>query len=262
MWTLIMLGMARGLADGPQSGYPDLWAARDMSSSTGDVWWRSFANWAISVLRWREGDLQAATAAAKESLEVETLRVVADTGYCSREQVRRCVAQGIEPNVPPKHPPVTRQGLYPLEAFRYEPEKDAYLCPNNRMLTRHSDVVRESVTYQMYYSTVACRGCPLLAKCTKGKYRKLAIAVNDEAMKAMEERARTQPELQRQRSQTVEHVFGTIKFWWGFRSFLCRGLQAVQAEFSMTALAYNFRRVLNVLGAEGLLEALRARQAA
>jgi transposase len=206
--------------------------------------------------------LEPMAVAAKESLEVETLRVVADTGYSSREQVRHCVAQGIEPNIPPKQPPANRQGLYPVEAFRYEPEKDAYLCPNGRLLTRHSDSVRERVTYQMYYSTVACRGCPLLAQCTNSKYRKLAIAVNDEAMQAMAERARTQPELQRQRSQTVEHVFGTIKFWWGFRSFLCRGLAAVQAEFSMTALAYNFRRVLNVLGAEGLLEALRARRAA
>jgi transposase len=206
--------------------------------------------------------LEPMAAAAKDSLGVETLRVVADTGYCSREQVRLCVAQGIEPNVPPKQPPASRQGLYPVEAFRYEAEKDAYLCPNGQLLTRHSDAVRERVTYQIYYSTVACRGCPLLSKCTKGKYRKLAIAVNDEAMKAMEERARTQPELQRQRSQTVEHVFGTIKFWWGFRSFLCRGLAAVQAEFSMTALAYNFRRALNVLGAEALLDALRARQTA
>ena len=94
--------------------------------------------------------LEPMAVAAKESLAAETLRVVADTGYCSREQVRRCVAQGIEPNIPPKQPPANRQWLYPVEAFRYEPEKDAYLCPNGRLLTRHSDSVRERVTYQMY----------------------------------------------------------------------------------------------------------------
>jgi len=95
--------------------------------------------------------------------------------------------------------------------------------------------------------------------CTKGKYRKLQLAEGHELFAAAQERWRTQPELRKQRRSLVEHPFGTLKFWWGMRAFLCRGLKSVQAEFSLAALAYNFRRVLNVLGARELIAKLRPR---
>jgi predicted ATPase/DNA-binding CsgD family transcriptional regulator len=71
MWTLSVLGLARGLsADDPAEGYPDLVACRDLAAANGEVWWRSFVLWALSVLRWLAGDDQGAADAAKESLEV------------------------------------------------------------------------------------------------------------------------------------------------------------------------------------------------
>jgi predicted ATPase/DNA-binding CsgD family transcriptional regulator len=70
LWTLIVLGLCRGLAGQPSSGYPDLIAARDLGAATGEVWWQSFGLWALSVLRWRDGDHAGATAAAKECLAV------------------------------------------------------------------------------------------------------------------------------------------------------------------------------------------------
>ncbi|WP_433720653.1 ATP-binding protein [Actinoplanes sp. CA-051413] len=74
MWTLAVLGLARGLADDdPTDGYPDLLACRDLAAANGEVWWRSFAMWALSVLRWLAGDLVGAAEAAKESLEVGKL---------------------------------------------------------------------------------------------------------------------------------------------------------------------------------------------
>jgi non-specific serine/threonine protein kinase len=73
MWTLCVLGLTRGLGGIPSSGYADLLACRDIGAASGEVWWRSFALWALSVLRWRDGDNAGATAAAKESLEVGKL---------------------------------------------------------------------------------------------------------------------------------------------------------------------------------------------
>jgi predicted ATPase/DNA-binding CsgD family transcriptional regulator len=74
MWTLACLGLARGLAsDDPSEGYPDLLACQDLAAETGEVWWRSFALWALSVLRWRAGDGTGAAQAARESLEVGKL---------------------------------------------------------------------------------------------------------------------------------------------------------------------------------------------
>ena len=49
------------------------------------------------------------------------------------------------------------------------------------------------------------------------------------------------------RRETVEHPFGSIKQWMNQGAFLMRGLDKVRGEFSLTALAYNLRRVLNLV---------------
>jgi len=61
-----------------------------------------------------------------------------------------------------------------------------------------------------------------------------------------------------QRRETVEHPLGTIKQWMNQGAFLMRGLERVRAEFSLTALAYNLRRVLNIVGLPDLIAALQA----
>jgi hypothetical protein len=55
-----------------------------------------------------------------------------------------------------------------------------------------------------------------------------------------------------------KHPFGTIKQWMNQGAFLMRGLEKVRAEFSLTALAYNPRRVLNIVGLPKLIAALQA----
>ena len=72
---------------------------------------------------------------------------------------------------------------------------------------------------------------------------------------------KAQPQIYAQRKALVEHPFGTLKFWWGQGAFLTRGKAAVNAEISLSALAYNLRRVLNVLGVQALLEHLGTKSA-
>lgn len=203
--------------------------------------------------------LSPMAAEAKEALGVDQLRVVADAGYCSHEQVSRCAALGVEANVPNEQHRAAGTGAYPRESFRYDAQADVCLCPQGQTLHRHSDNTRRGLRHQVYYNVSACAKCPVRPDCTKGKYRKLQLAEGHELFAAAQERWRTQPELRKQRRSLVEHPFGTLKFWWGMRAFLCRGLKSVQAEFSLAALAYNFRRVLNVLGARELIAKLRPR---
>ena len=66
------------------------------------------------------------------------------------------------------------------------------------------------------------------------------------------------PDILDQRRETVEHPFGTIKQWMNQGAFLMRGLEKVRAEFSLTALAYNLRRVLNIVEFPDLIAALQA----
>ena len=60
------------------------------------------------------------------------------------------------------------------------------------------------------------------------------------------------------RRQTVEHPFGTIKAWMGATHFLTKTLRRVSTEMSLHVLAYNLKRVMQVLGVEPLMAAMRA----
>lgn len=74
----------------------------------------------------------------------------------------------------------------------------------------------------------------------------------------MAERLKARPDILARRREIVEHPFGSIKQWMNQGVFLMRGLEKVRAEFSLTALAYNLRRALNILGVEKLMVAVAA----
>jgi transposase len=196
-------------------------------------------------------------AAAKEALGVEQIKVVADRGYYSHEQMRRCAEQDIETYVPRPAPKQAGTGGYPLERFVYEAKEDLFRCPQNRLLTRHEDTRKGHLWYRVYYAgKAACRDCPVRAQCTKGRYRKLTVPVEEAIGAAVQARLRARPEIFAQRRNLVEHPFGTMKFWQGYHHLLTTGLESVRAEFTLSCLAYNFRRVLNLLDVGPLLVAL------
>ena len=60
------------------------------------------------------------------------------------------------------------------------------------------------------------------------------------------------------RRQTVEHPFGTLKAWMGATHFLTKTLPRARAEMSLQVLAYNMKRVINLIGMRALIEAVRA----
>ena len=74
----------------------------------------------------------------------------------------------------------------------------------------------------------------------------------------MQSRLDQAPEMMRIRRQTVEHPFGTLKSWMGATHFLTRTLDRVSTEMSLHVLAYNLKRVLNVLGSGALMAAMKA----
>ena len=74
----------------------------------------------------------------------------------------------------------------------------------------------------------------------------------------MGERLDRRPELMRLRRDTVEHPFGTLKRWMGAEHFLTKGLYNTGTEMSLQVLAYNMKRVINLLGVKGFLKALYA----
>lgn len=206
------------------------------------------------------GQFNAMAQRARQELGVEQLTVVADTGYQSVADLRDAERQGICAHVPEKSVPLKQAGLFNRAQFRYDAAKDEYECPGQQRLTRHTDSEQRGQVQQVYYNTKACRDCPLRTRCTTGRYRKIKhLEGQPWVQERIRERMKQQPEVYARRKSLVEHPFGTIKFWWGQGAFLTRGRASVQAEVCLSALAYNLRRALNILGVDELLRHLQNR---
>ena len=74
----------------------------------------------------------------------------------------------------------------------------------------------------------------------------------------MQERLDCDPEIMRVRRQTVEHAYGRLKLWMGSHHFLSRMLSRVSGEMSLYVLAYNLKRVMNIMGVKPLIQAIQA----
>ena len=195
--------------------------------------------------------------AAKRALEVDSFRVVADASYSNGEQVAHCEAAGMMPYVPVMRT-VNNQGdgtLFGREDFRYEPDSDTYVCPGNkRLLRKHTN---HKDRYTMYKASAGdCGTCSLKSRCTQAPRRGFARHLYEDALNRMQ--ARLTPEAMRLRRCTVEHPFATIKYRiFGHPRLLMRGLSGARGEIGIATMAYNLKRITNVLGATKLTEALR-----
>ena len=204
------------------------------------------------------GQLAPMAAAAKEALGVETLKAVADGGYYDHGQIAACAGIGVESYVPrPKKGSAEAGGRFGKEEFAYDAAADTYRCPGGQTLSREVEWLKRGEPHLAYAHPEACRSCPLKAQCTTAPYRRIARWAGEAVVEAMHARVAAHPEMIAQRKALVEHPFGSIKFWMEQRAFLMRGLGKVRGEFHLSALACNMKRVINIVGMERLLEAVR-----
>src|SRR6202167_2940897 len=109
-----------------------------------------------------------------------------------------------------------------------------------------------------YVNKLACDDCAIRSRCTAGKFRTVSRLENEAVLDRMQTRLAKRPDVLNRRREAVEHPFGSIKQWMNQGAFLMRGLEKVRAEFSLTALAYNLRRVLNSIGFAELMAVVAA----
>jgi transposase len=195
---------------------------------------------------------------AREAMGTEQLTVVADRGYYTGEEILACEEAGITTYLPrPQTSGNQAKGLFGKRDFRYLPAEDAYQCPAGERLIWRMSTQEKGLILHRYWSS-ACQGCRLKARCTSGKQRRVTRWEHEAVLDAVQERLDREPDKMRLRRQTVEHPFGTIKTWMGYTHFLTRTLPRVRTEMSLQVLAYNIKRVINILGVSALLEAVRA----
>ena len=197
---------------------------------------------------------------AKEALGVKQLTVLSDGGYFDGERIKECETAGLIPYLPlPESGAAKSRGLFPAAKFSYDPQRDVYVCPQGEELTfRYKEKGSNKKEYRIY-RTAACAACAVRAQCTKAKKlgRKLRRWINEDVLERLKERIRAHPELLKQRKELAEHPFGTIKLAMDQGYFLLRGIAKVTTEFSLTVLSYNFKRVLNILGVQSMINSLK-----
>jgi transposase len=196
---------------------------------------------------------------ARDATGSEILTVLADRGYFSGEEVLACDAMAIRPIMPKPFTSSGRiRGYFTKQDFRFDAERNLYVCPAGQNLTPgklRSD--REGNIF-FYRHLTACYACELKPRCTQEKHRRIRRWEHEHVLDAMQTRLDHMPDAMRIRRRTVEHVFGTIKDWMGRSHFKMRHLQNVGTEMSLHVLAYNLKRAIALLGAPGLIEAIKA----
>lgn len=187
-----------------------------------------------------------------EELKItENVKVLADKGYWRIDDLVKCHQnEHIEAIVAvPKE-----QGNpgFRKSDFLYNAEKDEYMCPMGKILTRWKG---KSATYT---NSKACKGCPNRDKCTKNKQgRQIVRNESEQIIEEAAERYKTKIELYKLRQQLVEHPFGTIKRSLGFTYFLLRRLEKVKIENFLHVITYNLKRVLSIFSVPDLVERLK-----
>jgi len=193
----------------------------------------------------------------KAALEANTLDVVADRGYFSSEEILACEEAGITVTLPkPMTSNSKAEGRFGKQDFRYMAEEDIYVCPAGERLTYHYTNEENGLVLRRYW-TNACQSCAIKQSCTTGKERRVTRWEHENLLEAVQRRLDEHPEKMRQRRETVEHPFGTIKARMGATHFLIKTLPRVAAEMALHVLAYNLTRVMNIMGPGRLIAAIR-----
>jgi transposase len=209
------------------------------------------------------GQLYKMAKAAKEALGAETLRALADVGYYNGATLKECEDGGIVAYVPQ----AVRTGRLAAQGhddFAYDVDADAYRCPGGALLGPTPGRKRNTggrIEIRYVSRKAVCDACPLRTRCVTDKQptRTVYRWEHEDVLERHRQRMKDAGPLMRRRAGLAEHPFGTLKCRAGYRHFLVRGFDKVRGEWSLMALAYNFTRVLTIIGLDGFLAHLAKR---
>ena len=194
---------------------------------------------------------------AKEVLGVDKLEAVADRGYFNSDEILTCDKAGITVTLPkPMTSNAKAEGRFGKEDFRYLAGEDVYICPSGQKLTYHYTNAENGLVLRRYW-TNACQSCAIKRHCTTGKERRITRWEHEDVLEAVQKRLDKNPQAMRQRRETAEHPFGTLKMRMGATHFLMKRLPKVATEMALHVLAYNLTRVMNIMGIQPLMAAIQ-----
>lgn len=194
---------------------------------------------------------------AKDAMNTADLDVIADRGYFNGDEILACEQAGITPYVSkPMTSEAKAAGRFDKSDFVFNPQTNEYQCPaGSRLIWRFATEERGHLNHRYWSSD--CPRCAIKDKCTPSQQRRVTRWEHEASLEAMQRRLDRAPGAMKTRRQTVEHPFGTIKYWMGARHFLTRTLDRVSTEMSLHVLAYNMKRVMQIMGVTGMIAAMQ-----
>jgi transposase len=187
-----------------------------------------------------------------------------DKGYHTGCEIKMAVLSGINIMVAvPGIASVAPDQNYNMSHFVYNEADDTYTCPQNQVLTTNGKPYQKSKNRNFYtvkhYKTDACPNCPSRALCTINKKGRLIerseftpyIEQNKNNIEA-------NTAVYKKRQAIVEHPYGTIKRQWGFYYVITKkGLKRAAADVGFMFVAYNLRRLMNIIDKNMLTKFLK-----
>jgi transposase len=195
---------------------------------------------------------------ARSCMGTEDLTVIADRGYFKGEEILKCHQVGIEVLIPkPTTSNAKAEGRFDKADFVYITKDDEYRCPAGQRAIYRFTREEAGLQIRRYWSS-ACPQCSMKTKCTPSDYRRISRWEHEQVLETVQNRLDHNPNAMSIRRRTVEHVFGTLKYWMGSTHFQTRRFERVSTEMSLHILAYNLRRFISIFGITGAIEAMQA----
>jgi len=192
---------------------------------------------------------------AKEILGADQLEVTADKGYYGAEEIKTTIDAEITLFIPKPQAKGTKDGCFPKDKFIYDKNNDVYICPAKCELVFIKNTKDRGKKMRLYQGN-SCLSCTLKEKCTKALRRTATRWEHEEVLEIMQERVLSNQDELRVRQWLSEHPFGTLKRGFDQGFMLLRGLKKVNTEASLSFLAYNIKRAVNIVGIKGLIAAV------
>ena len=196
---------------------------------------------------------------AKNLLGLTKMNAITDKGYTTGKHIDICTKNGITTFSSPKNHSSQHNGLFDMQIFKYNKEKDAYTCPANEILVTNGTIYNKAGHKVKHYKNrQACKNCSLRAQCTKNKNgRFIERSIYQESLEENQKRVENNPDYYRLRQQITEHQFGTLKRQWGFTYTLMKGKEHVLSEVNLMMTVYNLRRLMSIFGINELKAKLK-----
>jgi len=186
----------------------------------------------------------------EERFDIKPKWLAADTAYGSGPNLNWLVKdKDIAPHIPVIDKSKREDGTFSREDFRFDKERDVYICPANKTLTTTGTAINDGETLRYLATTSDCRGCPLKVRCCpNASFRRIPRSIYEEARDVARALAKTEAFDQSRRDRKrIEMLFAHLKRILKLGRLRLRGPRGAQDEFTLAAIAQNLRRLAKLV---------------